>query len=171
MSGGPFAVFVLRPVATMLLAVALLVAGAVAYRFLPVASMPAVEFPTIVISASRPGADPQTMAASVAAPLERALGAIPGVTEMTSSSSMGSTRIILQFELSRKIERAAQDVAAALNVAVPDLPGDMPTFPRVRKVNPAARPVLILALTSRVMQPSQLYDVADTLLAQRLSQV
>ncbi|MDB5569621.1 MAG: acriflavin resistance protein [Hyphomicrobiales bacterium] len=171
MTGGLSGLFIRRPVAATLVAIALMFAGAVAYPFLPVASMPSVEIPTIVVAASRPGADPQTIAASVAAPLERTLGSIPGVTEMTSSSSSGSTRIVLQFDLRRKIESAAQDVQAALNAAVPDLPGDMPSFPSIRKVNPNARPVLILAVTSDALAPPALFDIADSLLAQRLAQV
>ncbi|MDF2114119.1 efflux RND transporter permease subunit [Roseiarcaceae bacterium H3SJ34-1] len=167
----PSAVFILRPIGTALLAAALMFAGLVAYPFLPVASMPSVEFPTIVISAGRPGADPETMAASVAAPLERALGSISGVTEMTSSSFLGQTLIIMQFDLSRKVESAARDVQAALNVAVPDLPSDLPAFPRLRKFNPASRPVMILAMTSDNLAPSALYDIADTLIAQRIAQV
>src|SRR5690606_10387302 len=114
--------------------------------------LPSVEFPTISISASRPGADPNIMAATVAAPLERQIGSIAGVTEMTSTSSTGSTRISVQFDLSRNIEGAARDVQAALNAALTDLPGDMPTLPNFRKANPAAAPVLILALTSKTMQ-------------------
>ncbi len=171
MTGGLSALFIKRPVAATLVAFALLFAGAVAYPFLPVASLPSVEIPTIVVAASRPGADPQTIAASVAAPLERTLGSIPGVTEMTSSSSSGSTRIVLQFDLKRKIESAAQDVQAALNAAVPDLPGDLPSFPVIRKVNPNARPVLILAVTSDTLAPPALFDMADSLIAQRLAQV
>ena len=167
----PSEVFILRPIGTGLLAAALLFAGAIAYPFLPVASMPSVEFPTVVVSASRPGADPETMAASVAAPLERALGSIAGITEMTSSSSLGSTRIVTQFDLTRKTESAARDVQAALNVAIPDLPSDLPSFPRLRKFNPASRPVLILAMTSDNLAPSALYDIADTLIAQRIAQV
>jgi hydrophobe/amphiphile efflux-1 (HAE1) family protein len=167
----PSAIFILRPIGTALLAAALLFAGLVAYPFLPVASMPSVEFPTIVVTAGRPGADPETMAASVAAPLERALGSISGITEMTSSSYLGQTVIIMQFDLARKVESAARDVQAALNVAVPDLPSDLPAFPRLRKFNPASRPVMILAMTSDNLASSALYDIADTLIAQRIAQV
>jgi hypothetical protein len=142
----------------------------VAYVFLPVASMPSVDFPTIRVSAQRPGADPATMAATVAAPLERRLGEIAGVTEITSSSSLGSTSITVQFELSRNIDKAAQDVQAALNAAAADLPSDLPTLPIFRKANPSAFPVLILALTSKTLPPSAIYDLADTVVAQRLSQ-
>ena len=142
-----------------------------AYRFLPVASMPTVDFPTIAVTASRPGADPETMAATVAAPLERRLAEIAGVTELTSRSSMGSTRITVQFDLARNIDGAARDVQAAINAALSDLPGDLPSRPTFRKVNPAATPIMILALTSNTAPPSALYDAADTVIAQRLSQV
>ena len=163
--------FIRRPIGTTLLAIGLFMTGAVAYNFLPVASLPTVEFPTISISASRPGADPNIMAATVAAPLERRLGEISGVTEITSTSSLGSSRITVQFDLKRNIEGAARDVQAALNAALTDLPGDMPTLPNFRKANPAAAPILILALTSKTMQPSAIYDAADSVIAQRLSQV
>jgi multidrug efflux pump len=163
--------FIRRPIATVLLCAGLLLSGIVAYQFLPVASMPTVEYPTIRVTASRPGADPEVMAATVAAPLERRLGAIAGVNEMTSVSSLGSTRIIIQFDLNRNIESAARDVQAALNAALTDLPGDMPTLPNVRKANPAAIPVLILALTSRTAPSSVIYDAADSVIVQRLSQV
>src|SRR4051795_11345678 len=116
--------FIMRPVGTTLLAIGLLLVGIVAYRFLPVASMPTVDFPTINVSASRPGADPETMAATVAAPLERRLGEIPGVVEMTSRTSLGQSRINLQFDLNRNIEGAARDVQAAINAAIIDLPSD-----------------------------------------------
>lgn len=165
------ALFIKRPVGTVLLAIGLLVLGAVAYRFLPVASLPTVEFPTIVVTASRPGADPVTMATTIAAPLERRLGAIAGVTEITSSSSLGTTRIIVQFDLARKIESAARDVQAALNAAATDLPSDLPTLPTFRKANPNAQPILILALTSDTIAPSAMYDIADSIIAQRISQV
>ena len=148
------ALFIRRPVGTILLALGLLVVGAVAYRFLPVASLPTVEFPTIVVTASRPGADPVTMASTIAAPLERRLGAIAGVTEITSSSSLGTTRIVVQFDLARKIESAARDVQAALNAAATDLPSDLPSLPTFRKANPNAQPILILALTSDTLAPA-----------------
>src|SRR5262245_33822194 len=138
---------------------------------MPVAALPTVEFPTIRVSASRPGADPVVMAATVAAPLERRLGEIPGVVELTSTSSLGSTNITIQFDLNRNIDGAARDVQAALNAALTDLPGDLPTLPRMRKVNPSAAPILILALTSRTTLPAAIYDVADTVIAQRISQV
>jgi multidrug efflux pump len=163
--------FVRRPIGTTLMAIGLFLTGAVAYAFLPVASMPSVDLPTISVSASRPGADPNIMAATVAAPLERRLGEIAGVTELTSVSSLGSTRITVQFDLSRNADGAARDVQAALNAALSDLPGDMPTLPTFRKFNPAAAPILILALTSKTMQGSAIYDAADSIIAQRLSQV
>ena len=160
-----------RPVGTTLLAIGLFLVGAVAYRFLPVASLPTVEFPTIRVSASRPGADPTTMAATVAAPLERRLAEISGVTEITSVSSLGSTNITIQFDLNRNIDGAARDVQAALNAALTDLPGDLPTLPNFRKANPAASPVLIIALTATTTSPSAIYDAADSVIAQRIAQV
>ena len=163
--------FIERPIGTTLLAVGLLLLGIVAYRFLPVASLPSVEFATINVSATRPGADPETMAATIAAPLERRLGEIAGVTEMTSVSSLGSSRITIQFDLSRSLDGAARDVQAALNAAATDLPSDLPMLPRFKKSNPAAAPVLILALTSKTVAPSDMYDAADTVIAQRISQV
>ena len=163
--------FIRRPVATTLLAAGLLLIGFTAYRTLPVASLPTVDLPTIRVNASRPGADPETMASSVAAPLERRLGAIPGVTEITSTSTLGFSSIGVQFELSRRIDKAAQDVLAAINAAQADLPSDMPTLPTFRKVNPAAQPILILALTSLTSATSAIYDAADSVLVQRLSQV
>jgi multidrug efflux pump len=163
--------FIRRPVGTTLLAIGLFLVGAVAYRFLPVASLPNVEYPTIRVNASRPGADPTTMAATVAAPLERRLAEIAGVTEITSYSSLGTTSITVQFDLDRGIDRAARDVQAALNAALSDLPTDLPSRPSFRKVNPAASPVLIIALTSKTMPASAIYDVADTVVAQRISQV
>src|SRR6516162_9778156 len=160
-----------RPVGTTLLAIGLFLVGAVAYQFLPVASMPSVEFPTISVNATRPGADPETMAATVAAPLERRLGEIAGVIELTSRSSLGSSRIAIQFDLTRNIDGAARDVQAAINAAVADLPGDLQATPSFRKSNPTATPILILALTSRTISPSAIYDAADTVVAQRLSQI
>ncbi|HET7803783.1 MAG TPA: efflux RND transporter permease subunit [Pseudolabrys sp.] len=163
--------FIRRPIGTTLLAIGLFLVGAVAYLFLPVASLPTVEFPTIYVSASRPGAEPNVMAATVAAPLERRLGEISGVTELTSVSSLGTSRITIQFDLNRSIDGAARDVQAALNAALADLPGDLPTLPTFRKANPSAAPILILALTSKTLQPSAIYDAADSVIAQRLSQV
>lgn len=163
--------FIRRPIGTTLLAVGLFLVGAVAYRFLPVASLPSIEFPTIRIGANRPGTDPVTMAASVAAPLERRLAEIASVTEITSVSSLGSTSITVQFDLNRSIEGAARDVQAAINAAASDLPTDLPTVPYYRKSNPAAAPILILALTSNTITPSAIYDVADSIIAQRIAQV
>jgi hydrophobe/amphiphile efflux-1 (HAE1) family protein len=163
--------FIRRPIGTTLLAVALLLVGVASYSQLPVASLPNVEFPAIFVTASRPGADPGTMAATVAAPLERSLGAIAGVTELSSVSSLGSTRIAVQFDLGRNIDDAARDVQAALNAASADLPSDVPDLPSFRKINPAAAPVLVLALTSDTLTTSRIYDAADSVLVQRLSQV
>ena len=163
--------FIRRPIGTTLLAIGLFLVGAVAYRFLPVASLPSVDFPTIRVTASRPGADPNIMAATVAAPLERRLGEIAGVTELTSVSSLGRRASPSSSTSRRNIEGAARDVQAALNAALSDLPGDLPTLPTFRKANPAAAPILILALTSKTMQASAIYDAADTVIAQRLSQV
>jgi multidrug efflux pump len=163
--------FIMRPIATTLLSIGVFLVGAVAYKFLPVAALPNVEFPTIHVTANRPGADPSTMAATVAAPLERRLGEIPGVIELTSTSSLGSSSVSVQFDIGRRIDSAARDVQAALNAAVADLPGDLPSLPSFRKSNPTAQPILILALTSDTLEPSTLYDIADTVLAQRLSQV
>ncbi len=163
--------FIRRPIGTALLAIGLFLVGAVAYAFLPVASLPSVDLATISVSAVRPGADPDIMAATVAAPLERRLAEISGVTELTSVSSFGLTRIIVQFDLSRSIDGAARDVQAALNAALSDLPSDMPSLPGFRKFNPARSPIIILALTSKTMQGSAIYDAADSVIAQRLSQV
>ena len=163
--------FIRRPIGTTLLAFGLFLVGAVAYSFLPVSSLPTIDFPTIHVSANRPGAEAAVMAATVAAPLERRLGEISGVTEMTSVSQLGLSRITIQFDLSRNIDGAARDVQAALNAALSDLPGDMPTLPSFRKANPAAAPILILALTSKTLPPSAIYDAADSVIAQRLSQV
>ncbi len=163
--------FILRPVATTLLAIAILLAGVVAFRVLAVASLPSVDMPTIRVSATRPGADPATMASTVAAPLERRLGQIAGVTEMTSVNALGSTRIVLQFDLGRSIDGAAQDVQAALNAAAADLPSDMPTLPSFRKANPNAMPVIILAMTSDTMPASAIFDAADTTVVQRIAQI
>src|SRR6516165_1890345 len=160
-----------RPIGTTLLAIGLFLVGMVAYQFLPVASMPTVDFPTISVTANRPGADPETMAATVAAPLERRLGEIPGVVELTSRSSLGLARIAIQFDLTRNIDGAARDVQAAINAAAADLPGDLQATPSFRKSNAAAIPILILALTSKTVPPSDIYDAADTVIAQRLSQV
>src|SRR5215470_1965820 len=163
--------FIKRPVGTTLLAIGLFLVGIVAYENLPVASVPNVDFPMIRVSASRPGADPSVMAATVAAPLERKLGQIAGVEQITSTSSLGSTSIQLQFAIGRDIDRAARDVQGAINASLVDLPSDLPSLPRFRKANPAAAPVFVLALTSKTISTSAMYDVADTVLAQRISQV
>ena len=165
------ATFINRPVATTLLTVGLAIAGAIAFRLLPVSPLPRVDFPTIQVIASLPGADPETMATSVAAPLERQFGQIAGVTEMTSASFRGSTRIVLQFDLSRNIDGAARDVQGAINAARGYLPPNLPNNPIYRKVNPAEAPVLILALTSDTVSTAQMYDAATTILQQKLSQV
>ena len=163
--------FIARPVATTLLTLALALAGALAFLFLPVAPLPQVDFPTIQVSAQLPGADPETMASSVAAPLERQLGQIASVTEMTSSSFLGTTTIVVQFDLARDINGAARDVEAAINAARTYLPSNLPTNPVYRKVNPADAPILILALTSHVVSRGQMFDAASTILQQKLAQV
>jgi len=148
-----------------------LFAGVLAFFVLPVASLPSVDLPTLRVTATQPGADPETMATTVAAPLERQLGSIAGVTEITSTSSLGATAIAVQFDINRPVDKAARDVQAAINAAAYDLPSDLPALPLVRKLNPAAFPVLVLALTSETIPNSELYDIADTVIAQRLSQV
>ena len=162
--------FIRRPVATTLLTIAVTLVGMVAFFLLPVAPLPEVDFPVVRVQANMPGASPETMAATVATPLERALGRIAGVTEMTSSSSLGSTRIILQFDLDRDINGAARDVQAAINAARSTLP-TMPSNPTYRKVNPSGAPILILSVTSDVLSRTQLYDAASTVLAQKISQI
>jgi len=164
-------IFIQRPIATSLLTVAVLLAGAIAYTFLPVAPLPQVEFPTIQVQASLPGASPATMASSVATPLERQFGRIAGVTEMTSSSLAASTSITLQFDLNRDINAAARDVQAAINAASGQLPTNLPSLPTYKKVNPADSPIMIIAVKSDVLPLSRLYDIADSILAQKLSQV
>src|SRR5215471_2140824 len=163
--------FIKRPVATTLLTVAVALAGAVAYRFLPVSPLPQVDFPTINVRANLPGASPETMASSVATPLERQFGRIAGVTEMTSSSSIGATAIVLQFDLNRNIDAAARDVQAAINAARGQLPTNLPSNPSYKKVNPADAPILMLALTSDLVERARLYDIASSILQQKLSQV
>src|SRR5439155_15337187 len=162
--------FIRRPVATILLTIGIAAAGAVAFFQLPVSPLPQVDFPTISVRAQLPGASPEIMATSVATPLERHLGQIANVSEMTSSSSVGSTRINLQFGLDRDINGAARDVQAAINAARADLPASLRSNPTYRKVNPADAPILILALTSDTMSRGDLYDSASTVLAQKLSQ-
>ena len=163
--------FIRRSVATTLLTVGVILAGAVSFGLLPVSPLPQVDFPTISVSAGVPGASPETMASTVATPLERKLGTIAGVTEITSSSSLGSARITLQFDLSRDIDGAARDVQAAINAARVDLPATLRSNPTYRKVNPADAPIIILALTSPTMDQGQMYDAASTVLQQKLSQV
>ncbi len=165
------ATFIQRPVATTLLTIGVTLVGAVAFRFLPVAALPQVEFPTINVSANLPGASPETMATSVAAPLERQFTRIAGVTEMTSNSTLGATSVTLQFELSRDIDGAARDVQAAINAARADLPAILPSNPKYRKVNPADAPILILAVTSEIVGRGRMYDAASSILQQKLSQV
>jgi multidrug efflux pump len=163
--------FIQRPVATTLLTIGVTLVGIVAFRFLPVAALPQVEFPTINVSATLPGASPETMATSVAAPLEHQFTRIAGVTEMTSTSMLGSSNITLQFELSRDIDGAARDVQAAIMAARSDLPANLPNRPRYRKINPADAPILILSLTSDIVSRGRMYDVASSILQQKLSQV
>ena len=163
--------FVHRPVATTLLTLGIALSGILAFRLLPVSPLPQVDFPTISVQASLPGASPETMAATVAMPLERSLGRIAGINEMTSQSTLGSTRITLQFELNRNIDGAARDVQAAINAARTLLPTGLPSNPTYRKVNPADAPIMILSLTSDTMTRGQLYDAASSILAQKISQV
>jgi multidrug efflux pump len=162
--------FIKRPIATSLLTFALALAGGIAFIFLPVAPIPQIEYPTINVNANLPGASPDTMASSVATPLERQFGRIAGISEMTSSSNLGQTQVALQFDLNRNIDAAARDVQAAINAARGQLPV-MPSNPNIRKVNPSDQPILILALTSDSVQRSKMYDLADSVLAQKLAQV
>lgn len=163
--------FIRRPIGTALLSLGIALAGLVAYFALPVAPLPRVDLPTIVVYAGLPGADPATMSASVAAPLERRLGALPGVTEMTSTSSLGSTAIVVQFDLSRRLAGAARDVQAAINAAGSDLPAGLPSPPRFQKANPGDAPVLIMAMSAETVPASAVYDVADSVVAPRIAQV
>ena len=163
--------FIYRPIATSLLTLAISLAGLIAFFQLPIAPLPQVDFPTISVQASLPGASPEIMSSSVATPLERALGHIAGITEITSASSMGTTSIILQFDINRDIDGAARDVQAAINAANNLLPGNMPNRPSYKKINPADSPIMILALTSETMTRGQLYDAASTILAQKISQI
>ncbi len=164
-------VFIKRPVATSLLTFGIVLAGVIAFRQLPVSPLPQVDFPTISVSASLPGADPETMATSVAAPLERQLGHIAGVTEMTSVNNRGATSITMQFDLDRNIDGAARDVQAAINAARGYLPPNLPSNPTYRKVNPSDAPILIIALTSETLTRAQMYDAASSIMAQKLAQV
>ena len=162
--------FIRRPVATTLLVVAIAMAGAIGFKFLPVSPLPQVEFPTISVNAGLPGASPETMASSVATPLERQFGRIAGITEMTSSSGMGSTSITMQFDLNRNIDAAARDVQAAINAARGQLPKNLPNNPGYRKVNPADAPIMLLSLSSDVIDRARMYDIAATILQQKLAQ-
>lgn len=166
-----YALFIYRPVATILLTIAVTLCGVLGFRLLPVAPLPQVDFPVIMVSASLPGASPETMASSVATPLERSLGRIAGVNEMTSSSSLGSTRIILEFNFDRDINGAARDVQAAINAAQSLLPSGMPSRPTYRKANPSDAPIMILTLTSETYSQGELYDYASTQLAQTIAQI
>ena len=161
--------FILRPIATFLLMLSLLVGGVTAYFMLPVAAMPEIEFPTIVVTANLPGADPETMAASVAQPLERQFAALPGVNQISSTSILGFTQVTLQFDLSRQIDGAASDVQAAINAAQGNLPKDLPTPPTYRKVNPADSPVIILGLTSEALPLETVDQYADLNIAQQIA--
>jgi multidrug efflux pump subunit AcrB len=163
--------FIKRPVGTSLLTFALLLSGALAFNFLPVAPLPQVEFPVIQVSATLPGASPETMASAVATPLERQFGRIAGVNQLTSTSQLGSTSVVLQFDLSRNIDAAARDVQAAINAARSQLPSYLPGNPTYRKVNPADAPILIIALTSDSVTRPVMYDVANSILSQKLSQI
>src|ERR1700744_1959744 len=165
------ALFIRRPVATFLMSAAVILAGATAYTLLPVASLPQVEYPVISVGANLPGADPETMASSVATPLERQFSKIAGINEMTSYSSTGSTGIVLQFDLSRDVNGAARDVQAAIKAARSQLPANLPSNPGYYKVNPADSPIMIIALTSDTMSVPQLYDACDSILAQKIAQV
>src|SRR6202000_481672 len=163
--------FIRRPVATTLLTIAVAIAGAVGFTVLPVSPLPQVDFPTISVQAGLPGASAQIMASSVATPLERQFGHIAGVREMSSSRSLGSTNITLQFDLNRDTNGAPRDVEAAINAARTYLPANLPGNPTYRKVNPADAPIMILGLTSKKYDPSKLYDVASTVIQQKLSQI
>ncbi|MGC6230365.1 multidrug efflux RND transporter permease subunit MdtC [Hafnia paralvei] len=170
-SKGFFALFINRPVATTLLTLAITLCGILGFKLLPIAPLPQVDYPVIMVSASLPGASPETMASSVATPLERALGRIAGISEMTSSSSLGSTRIIIQFDFNRDINGAARDVQAAINAAQSLLPSGMPSRPSYRKANPSDAPIMIMTLTSDTYDQAKLYDIASTQLAQKIAQV
>ena len=163
--------FIRRPIATTLLTIGVALGGVIAYRFLPVSPLPQVDFPTINVSAGLPGASPDTMASSVATPLERQFGRIAGVTEMTSTSSLGNTNITIQFDLDRNIDAAGRDVQAAINAARGQLPANLPSNPRYRKVNPADAPILVLSMTSDLVARARMYDIASSIIQQKLSQV
>src|SRR5574339_701981 len=163
--------FIKRPVATTLLNLSIVLAGAVAFLHLPVSPLPQVDFPVIFVTASLPGASPETMASSVATPLERAMGSIAGVNEIRSNSSQGNTRIFLQFDIGKDINTAAREVQAAINASRSLLPSGLPGMPQYRKINPSQAPIMILALTSKTRTPSEMYDIASTVLAQKVAQV
>ena len=165
------AAFIRRPIATTLLTVAVALSGVVAFKFLPVSPLPQVDFPTIQVQASLPGASPEIMASAVATPLERSFGRIAGVTEMTAQSTLGQTSVTLQFDLGRNVDAAARDVEAAINAARSNLPADLPSNPNYRKVNPADSPIMIIALTSDTLSSPALYDIASTVLSQRVAQI
>src|SRR5271155_4118003 len=167
----PSRAFIGRPVATTLLTVAVALVGIAAFTVLPVSPLPQVDFPTITVAASLPGASPDIMASSIATPLERQFGHIAGVTEMTSSSTLGTTSVTLQFDLSRDINGAARDVEAGINAARTYLPANLPANPTYRKVNPADSPILVLGLQSEVYDVPTLYDEASTVISQRISQI
>src|SRR5262252_7712334 len=163
--------FIKRPIATSLLTLALAMAGGLAYYFLPVAPLPQVEYPTLNVQTQLPGASPDTMASAVTTPLERSFGRIAGITELTSQSNTGQAQITMQFELDRNIDAAARDVQAAINAARGQLPANLPNNPGYRKQNPSSQPIMILALTSDVLDRSQIYDVADSILNQKIAQL
>lgn len=163
--------FIKRPIGTTLMAIGVAIAGAIAFKLLPVSSLPQIDFPTISVQAALPGASPETMGTSVATPLERQLGRIAGITQMTSASNLGNTNITIQFDLDRNIDGAARDVQAAINAARSQLPTNLPSNPTYRKINPADAPIMIIALTSATYSTGQMYDAASTILQQKLSQV
>src|SRR6516164_4261098 len=163
--------FIRRPVATTLLTAAIALSGAVAFRALPVSALPQIDFPTISVGASLPGASPEIMASSVATPLERQFGRIAGVTEMTSASFLGTTSITLQFDLNRNIDGAARDVQAAINGARSYLPSNLPANPTYWKVNPADSPIMVIGLASNIYDRAKMYDAASSIMMQRISQV
>ena len=163
--------FIRRPVATVLLMVGLLLCGLAAYRLMPVSSLPNVNYPTIAVSAQLPGADPETMASSVATPLEQQFTQIPGVTQLTSSSALGITQITVQFDLGRDVDGAAEDLLAAINAASPYLPVGIPYPPTIRKVNPADTPILVLALTSDTLPLTTVDAFAENILIPEISQI
>ncbi|MBV9065881.1 MAG: efflux RND transporter permease subunit, partial [Methylobacteriaceae bacterium] len=171
MASGVSAPFIRRPIATTLLMIGVFLVGLAAYPLLPVAPLPQIDFPTIQVSASLPGASPETMASSVAQPLERQFAQIAGVSQLTSSSALGSTTITVQFDLDRNIDAAAQDIQAAINAASGQLPKNLPTPPTYRKVNPADRPIILFAVSSDTLPMTQVDDIADTKIAQQVSQI